>query len=325
VQVFETRKQLVDIVPGQVLIIGNFDGVHLGHQRLFEKARQTAKRVRTPHVAAMTFSPHPAAILYPDRNPGVLTPLDIKTNLLAQSGIDSLIVIKDSYEMLNLSPREFVEQFLMRHIRPSAIVEGPNFNFGYGRSGNVDTLADLGRQLGFEVVIVSPAAIDVHGAGSMMVSSSMVRRLLEEGNVSMAAGALGRPYRLIGRTVHGRGKGTEIGFPTANIEPEDQVIPAEGVYAARVLMADRRAELLAEGSALPAAISIGRAKTFVQDHALLIEAHLLTEGIGDLSGKQLAIDFVERVRNQQRFESIEALVEQIKKDCAQIRNILGQR
>jgi riboflavin kinase/FMN adenylyltransferase len=319
VQVFESKKQLENIVPGQVLTIGNFDGVHAGHQRLLECARQTAGKTRAGGVAVMTFSPHPAAILYPDRNPGVLTPLDAKTALLAAAGVDSLIVIRDSYEMLNLSPREFVEKFLMRHVKPSAIVEGANFNFGYGRSGNVETLAALGRDRGFEVVVVPPVEVKTTGGGAVMVSSSMIRRLLEEGDVGAAARCL------IGRTVRGRGKGREIGFPTANIEPEDQVVPAEGVYAGRAIVATRREDLLGAGQMIPAAVSIGRAKTFVQDHALLIEAHLLAGDVPDLSGRQLAVDFVERIRHQERFASVAALVEQIKKDCEKIKRVLGEK
>jgi riboflavin kinase / FMN adenylyltransferase len=323
VRVFDTRKQLEAIVPGQVLTIGNFDGVHAGHQRILSRARQTAGEKHASGVAVMTFSPHPAAILYPDRNPGVLTPLDVKTRLLEACGIDSLIVIRDSYEMLNLSPQDFVEKFLMRHVRPSAIVEGPNFNFGYGRSGNVETLAALGRERGFDVVVVEPAEVSMPSGGGVMLSSSMIRRLLGEGEVAVAAAALTRPHRLIGRTVHGRGKGREIGFPTANIEPEDQVVPAEGVYAAQVAIAPTREALMNQVQMLPAALSIGRAKTFVQDHALLIEAHVLVDDVGDLSDKWLAVDFIDRIRHQQRFASVADLVEQIKRDCERIRTILG--
>lgn len=319
-QIFETRKQLESIAPGQVLTIGNFDGVHAGHQRLLHEARRAADRLGASGVAVMTFSPHPAAILYPDRNPGVLTPLDVKTALLEEAGIDSLIIIRDSYEMLNLSPADFVDKFLMQHVKPSAIVEGTNFNFGYGRSGNVETLASLGRDRGFEVVVVGPVEMK-----DAMVSSSRIRTLLQEGDVAGAASAMTRPYRLIGRTVHGRGKGREIGFPTANIEPEDQVVPAEGVYAGRAVVGAHRDDLLRNGRMIPTAISIGRAKTFVQDHALLIEAHLLASDVGELAGKYLGLDFIERIRHQERFPSVAALVEQIRKDCKNIKRILGEK
>jgi riboflavin kinase / FMN adenylyltransferase len=308
------------MAPGQVLTIGNFDGVHAGHQELLRQARQTAKKLLAPGVAVLTFWPHPAAILHPDRSPRVLTPPDIKGVLLEALGVDTLIVIKDSYGMLNLSPADFVDKFLMQHIRPSAIVEGPNFNFGYGRSGDVETLRTLGHDRDFEVVIVPGARAE---AGDGMISSSMIRRLLEEGEVAAAAKALTRPYRLIGRTVRGRGKGTEIGFPTANIEPAEQVVPAEAVYAGCVEIAETREHLLRQSRKLPAALSIGRAKTFVQDHPLLIEAHLLTGDVPDLTGKWLAMDFVEKVRHQKRFDTPQDLMAQITKDCSRIREILA--
>ncbi len=321
----ESRRQLADIVPGQVLTIGNFDGVHAGHQRILSRAGQAAREGGAGGVAVLTFFPHPAAVLNPGRSPGVLTPPEVKCRLLAWQNVDTLIVIKDSYELLNLSPAAFVDEFLMQHIRPSAVVEGPNFNFGYGRSGNVETLKELGRQRGFGVVIVQPEEIQFPNGKKAMISSSMVRRLLEEGEVAQAALALTRPYRLMGKTVRGRGKGTEIGFPTANIEPHDQVVPAEGVYAGFVETGNDTEELLSGSRHIPAAFSIGRAKTFVHDHALLIEAHLLNDSVPELAGKWLAMDFVERVRHQQRFDSPADLVAQIKKDCAKVRQILERR
>jgi riboflavin kinase / FMN adenylyltransferase len=319
---FESSRQLAAMAPGQVLTIGNFDGVHAGHQELLLRARQTAQKIGAPGVAVLTFWPHPAAILHPDRSFKVLTTPDIKGVLLESLGVDTLIVIKDSYEMLNLSPADFVDKFLMHHIKPSAIVEGPNFNFGYGRSGDVETLKTLGRDRGFEVVVIPPLRTDAAGG---MISSSMIRRLLEEGEVADAAKALTRPYRLIGRTVRGRGKGTEIGFPTANIEPSEQVIPAEGVYAGTAEIAETREQLLHKSQRLPAALSIGRAKTFVQDHPLLIEAHLLSGDVPDLTGKWLAMDFIEKVRHQKRFDTPQDLMAQITKDCSRIREILAGR
>jgi riboflavin kinase/FMN adenylyltransferase len=310
------------MAPGRVLTIGNFDGVHAGHQEILRHARQTAQKIGAPGVVVLTFWPHPAAILHPHRSFKVLTPPDVKGVLLESLGVDTLIVIKDNYEMLNLSPADFVDKFLMQHIKPSAIVEGPNFNFGYGRSGDVETLKALGRDRGFEVVVVPPARTEI---GEGMISSSMIRRLLEEGEVVDAAKALTRPYRLIGQTVRGRGKGTEIGFPTANIEPSEQVVPAEAVYAGCVEIAETREQLLRQGRRLPAALSIGRAKTFVQDHPLLIEAHLLTGNVPDLTGKWLAMDFIERVRHQKRFDTPQDLVAQITKDCSRIRDILARQ
>jgi len=322
-KLIESKGQLAGVRSGQVLTIGNFDGVHAGHQKILSRARDIAGEKGTPGLAVLTFYPHPAAILNPGRSPGVLTPPELKWWLLEAQHVDTTIVIKDSYEMLNLSPAAFVDEFLMKHIKPAAIVEGPNFNFGYGRSGNVETLKELGRRRGFDVVVVQPEEMMFPNGKKAMVSSSMIRRLLEEGETAQAAIALTRPYRLIGRTVRGRGKGTEIGFPTANIEPHDQVIPAEGVYAGLVEFAEDSKQLLEANRRIPAAFSIGRAKTFVQDHALLIEAHLLIDNVPDLTGKWLAMDFAQRVRHQQRFDSPAELTAQIKKDCAAIRRILG--
>jgi len=323
VQVIESKEQLTSVVPGQVLSIGNFDGVHLGHQKILQLARETAERLGSPGVAVMTFYPHPASVLNPDRSPRLLTSLEQKCWLLSRQCVDTLIIIKDTYEMLNLSPRDFIDKFLMRHIRPAAVVEGPNFNFGYGRSGDVNTLAELGRDRGFETVVVPPVETKLSDGRITMVSSSMIRRLLEEGEVTDAAAALSRPYRLMGRTVRGRGKGTEIGFPTANIESAEQIIPAEGVYAGRVAVGAACDSVASALDMTPAAISIGRAKTFVQDHALLIEAHLLTANVPDLTGRWLAMDFIARVRHQQRFDSAHKLAEQINRDCEEVRRMLG--
>jgi riboflavin kinase / FMN adenylyltransferase len=321
----ESKEQLESVVPGQVLTIGNFDGVHAGHQKILQQARATAQKMGAPGVAVLTFFPHPAAILYPERSFGVLTPQEIKVQLLDRQQVDTLIIAKDSYEMLNLSPTDFVDKFLMQHIKPSAVVEGPNFNFGYGRSGDVKTLASLGSVRGFKVVIVPPAEMTFSDGMTAMISSSMTRRLLEEGKVGEAARVLTRPYRLIGETVRGRGKGTEIGFPTANIETAEQIIPAEGVYAGLVEIGDTKEELLRANRRIPAAFSIGRAKTFVQDYPLLIEAHLLIDDVPDLGGKWLAMDFVEWVRHQRRFGSPQELVAQVARDCGEVRRILGAK
>ena len=186
-----------------------------------------------------------------------------------------------------------------------------NFTFGYGRSGTILTLRDMGRERGFEVVIVEPKDAAFSKGEHGTVSSSLIRGFLEKGNVKDAAVALGRPYKLIGQTIPGRGKGSEIGFPTANLEPLDQMIPAEGVYAGFVEIGETVEDVCISKKRLPVAISIGRAKTFLSEHPLLLEAHILTASlarresvphvqqagrltgnIGDLYGKWLAMDFI---------------------------------
>ena len=306
------------------LTIGNFDGVHLGHQQIIAETKKAAKEADAKGIAVMTFDPHPVAILHPEKAPGILTPLELKKRILEANGVDALIVLHDSYELLNLSPADFVDQFLLKTVNPAVIVEGPNFNFGYGRSGDVNTLAELGKDRDFKVKVVSPRNMDLPNGQSVMCSSSLIRRLLEKGQVSDASQVLSRPYRLIGLTVPGRGIGKTLGFPTANINPENQIIPAEGVYAGRVSIGDDPDSAATANDSIPAVFSIGRAKTFVSDHPLLIEAHILTEQVDDLYDKYLALDFIKEIRHQQRFENHDQLSKQIAKDCQTARNILSK-
>jgi riboflavin kinase/FMN adenylyltransferase len=315
--------QLNDAVRGGVVSIGNFDGVHLGHQDILRQARLACG---SGLLSAMTFEPHPAAILYPDRALRVLSPLTMKIKLLEDAGVDQLIVITDSLRLLNLSPKDFIDDFLMKTLSPKVVIEGPNFNFGYGRSGTMDTLRAMGRQRGVEVVEVPYRQIHLDAdRRSMVCSSSLIRGLLEQGEVDHAATALGRPYRLIGKTVPGRGIGRQLGFPTANIHPEQQVIPNEGVYAGYVVVGDSLESVCLGGTRRPAALSLGRAKTFLSDYPLLIEAHILENNVENLYGKYLAMEFIGKIRGQQRFENKQALIDQIHLDCKKVLEILKQQ
>jgi riboflavin kinase/FMN adenylyltransferase len=308
---------------GTVLTIGNFDGVHRGHQAILKSARQTAEQLRVS-LTVMTFDPHPATVLHPDRAPGVLTPLPLKAHLLESFKVDTLIVIQDSLKLLNLSPKEFVDTFLMAHLAPKALVEGPNFTFGYGRSGTIETLRKLGEQRDFDVIEVPFTQIQLSGHSRLLnCSSSLVRDYLDKGQVFNAGEILSRPYRLLGKTIPGRGIGKTLGFPTANLGPSGQIIPSEGVYAGRVLVADTLEQVCRGPAERPAALSIGRAKTFVTDHPLLLEAHLLESEVEDLTGKYMAMDFIQWIRGQQRFESRQALIDQIGRDCQKAREILS--
>lgn len=311
-------EQLPD---GSALTIGNFDGLHLGHQEIITTARQMAND-RGGKLAIMTFDPHPLTVLRPEHTPGILMPLDLKEEILNEYGVDYFIIINDSYKLLNLSPRDFIESFIMKHVRPSVVVEGDNFQFGYGRSGNCQTLKELSREYGFEVRILKSLEIAIETAEKIICSSTEIRQFVEMGHVKSAMQVLSRPYRLMGKTVSGRGKGTELGFPTANIDSVDQVIPAEGVYAGFVSIAEDREHLVKADQKLKAAFSIGRAKTFLTDHPLLIEAHLLGECPEDLSDKFISMDFIEKIRNQRRFESEKELIAQISKDCVKVNQIL---
>ena len=314
-------SQLAKIKKGCVLTIGNFDGVHLGHQEIINAARKLADQ-RHSELVLMTFEPHPVAILYPEKAPGVLTPIVLKKHLLSQFGVDCLVILESSYRILNLSPESFIDEFLLKSGQPDVVVEGEDFNFGYGRSGDVKILKELGQKFSFKIVIVPGKEIKLADEQNARVSSTLIRHLLHKGKVADAAKALGRYYRLSGQTTLGKGKGRKLGFPTANIDPVNQIIPAEGVYAGFVEIADTEEQLCESKSKLPAAFSIGRAKTFISDHPLLVEAHILGQDPGDLYSKHLAMDFVDFIRHQQKFTSPQQLSAQIEKDCEKTKHIL---
>jgi riboflavin kinase/FMN adenylyltransferase len=320
-RVIQTVSELGQITKGGVLTIGNFDGVHLGHQEILAAARVAANQ-RKVELVAMTFEPHPVAILHPERAPGVLTPLEVKMDLLAQYGVDCLIVLKGSRELLDLTPEDFVGRFLVENIRPSAVVEGSDFNFGAARAGTTDTLRKLAESNGFEVVVVEPREIRLSTGQSVRVSSTMVRYMLESGHVADAAAALGRPYRLIEEIIPGRGIGKKLGFPTLNMKKPRQVIPAEGVYAGFVRVGKTVNDILAFEEAMPAAYSIGQARTYGDEFPLLIEAHLLNEHSRHAPGEFMAMDFIKRIRSQHKFKTPEDLSRQIAKDCEEAKRIL---
>jgi len=312
------------VPQGCVLTIGNFDGVHLGHQDLFGTARRLARQ-RGTEVVVMTFEPHPVAILHPEKAPGVLTPLPLKLHLIDQFADNCIIVLEDSKDLLKLSPEDFVDEFLMAAVRPSMIVEGPDFHFGARRAGDVVTLTDLGRQKGFEVCIVPPREMEFSTGQSLRVSSTIIRYMLEGGHVAEAAAALTRPYRLMGPVVSGWGRGRKLGFPTLNMSKPRQVIPAEGVYAGFVEIGLSDQELLQAQEHIPAVFSIGEARTFGDEHPLLIEAHLLTGDVGDMAGRWMAMDFVQRLRSQHKFSSPEELAGQIGMDCQEAKAVLEKK
>ncbi|MCX5634864.1 MAG: bifunctional riboflavin kinase/FAD synthetase [Planctomycetota bacterium] len=304
-----------------VLTIGNFDGVHIGHQKILKTAGQIARQKKTA-FAVVTFEPHPLAVLNPAKAPGILTPLKLKEYLLSQMGVDYLILLPSTIELLALSPNDFVDRFVVQNIKPSVLVEGDDFNFGQGRGGNINTLKDLGKEKGFDVIVVASAVAKVGDGTTVEVSSTMIRMMLAQGRVADAAIELGRPYRLIGKIISGRGVGKCLGFPTLNMERPNQVVPGAGVYAGFVGTADTEDVLFRANQRIPAAYSVGKAETFGDDYPMLIEAHLLIENVGDLAGKWLAMDFIERIRDQKRFVSKETLIEQIGIDCKQAMQVL---
>ena len=321
-RIIETISGLEKIEKGCVLTIGNFDGVHLGHREILIAARQTAAK-RRAELVVMTFEPHPLAVLHPQKKPGILMSLALKKHLLAEFGVDCLFVVESTPELLSLSAQDFVEQFIVKNVQPGVVIEGESFNFGCGRGGGVRTLQELGAEKGFEVSVIEAKEVKLSTGQTVKVSSTVIRDMLESGRAADAAVALSRPYRLIGQVVSGCGKGEQLGFPTANIEPVRQLVPAEGVYAGFVQIANSEEKICAAKEKIPAAFSIGRSETLGRDNPLAIEAHILTRDVGDLSRKWLAMDFVKRIRDQQKFETESQLAEQIAKDCKKAKEILA--
>ena len=320
-KIIETISELETIEKNCVLTIGNFDGVHLGHREILSTAGQIAEQKKN-ELMVMTFEPHPAAVLHPELSCGALTPMELKKHLLGEFGIDYLLVLKSDVELLALSPADFLEQYLVKNIQPGAVVEGRDFNFGSGRAGSINTLQRLGAEKGFEVCVVEAKEVKLSAGQGVRVSSTMIRDLLTAGRVADAAIALGRSYRLIGRVVPGHGKGKQLGFPTANLAPGRQVIPAEGVYAGFVEIGDNEEQVCKTTNRLPAALSIGRSETFGSDIPLAIEAHLLIQNVGQLAGKWITMDFIRQIRSQQKFETETELSAQIAKDRKKAKNIL---
>ena len=301
----------VDAIPsalrGGAVSIGNFDGVHRGHARIVERLRRVGRELAGPAVV-FSFDPHPVRLLRPEDAPPPLTWSERKAQLLSELGIDALIACRTDEQLLSLSPEEFFERIVRGRLQARAVVEGPNFCFGRQRSGNVEVLRDLCGRAGLRLEIVEPLQ-----AGGEYVSSSRVRQLLREGRVDQANACLTRPYRIRGMVTHGDGRGAAIGFPTANLEAIDTLLPAAGVYAGRGMHA--------EGT-WAAAIHVGPLPTFGQ-HGSRVEVHLLGFR-GSLYGTVLEVDFVTRLRDIQPFPSAQALQAQLARDAEAARRAVQQ-
>jgi len=305
-------ENVPDSLRGCVLTVGNFDGVHLGHQRILHAARSLGESSGAP-VAAMALEPPPDLVLRPADTPQRLTPLPQKRELLARHGAGWVVVARADGELLGMSPEEFIDRVVVGRFAPSHVVEGPDFFFGRGRAGNVDVLRAAGRSRQFAVHVVQTVTLDMP-EGPQRVSSTLIRRLVAEGRAADAARCLGRPFALYGSVIAGAGHGRVIEFPTANIDAGEQVVPADGVYAGRAEIA---------GSELPAAISVGTKPTFGPTPRT-IEAFLIGGG-GDYYNQPMALSFLERLRDQRRFDGIKELRAQIAKDVQRVREICGRR
>jgi riboflavin kinase/FMN adenylyltransferase len=298
-------------VPGGwgrcVTTIGVFDGVHRGHRVIIGRAVEKARELGLPAVV-VTFDPHPSEVVRPGTHPAVLTSPRRKADLVGEIGADVLCVLPFTKEFSQLTPAEFVHTALVESLHTSAVVVGENFRFGVRASGDVAALTDLGATFGFVTEGV-PLVSD----GGTRYSSTAIRALVAAGDVEAAGRALGRPHRVEGVVVRGDQRGREIGFPTANLQTGRwTAVPADGVYAGRLVRS--------KGQVLGAAISIGTNPTFAGTERR-VEAYAL-DFDGDLYGERVALDFVSRLRGTERYDTVEALVEQIGKDVEDTRSVL---
>jgi riboflavin kinase / FMN adenylyltransferase len=305
-----------------VVTIGNFDGVHRGHQEVLAQAKARASELGGLPVVALTFDPHPMVVLRPDRAPAMLSEPVERAELLGKHGADAVLILPFDKDVASWSPEEFIERVLVGTLHAKAIVVGENFRFGHKAAGHVDTLVAAGATYGFQVEGLSLAGLSLTGGGQPW-SSTYIRGRIAEGDVEAAAEALGRPLRVTGVVVEGDKRGRELGFPTANIPADPQAaIPLDGVYAGWLTVLDPAEGAPAYPDRLPAAISVGSNPTF-DGVDRRVETYVLDRDDLELYGARIAVDFVARLRGSQiRFDSIDELLVQMKADVDGARRIL---
>ncbi|MEK6528621.1 MAG: bifunctional riboflavin kinase/FAD synthetase [Nitrospirota bacterium] len=290
-----------------VVAIGNFDGVHLGHQAIFRMISERAKKKNGTSVI-LTFEPHPLRIIAPERAPQLLTPFKDKINLIESFGVDVIICINFTKDFASIKAEDFVKNILVANIEPKEIFIGSNYRFGKGRKGSPELLKELGSQYGFEVTVVNE--IKINGAA---LSSSKIRTLIAKGKIEDASLFLGRHYSVVGIVVEGAKRGKKLlNIPTANIAVFNELLPKDGVYAVSVEL-DRKT--------YGGAANIGFKPTF-EDKKFSFEVHIL-DFDKDILGKNIRVNFIKRIRDEMKFPDIETLSAQMRKDIENIRKILG--
>jgi len=302
-----------------VLTIGNFDGVHLGHRSIMETVIERARLLEGESVV-LTFDPHPRKVLQPGRAPSLLTTREQKLELLEAIGIDVAIVQPFDLEFAKTSPESFVRDIVWDQIRPREVFVGYDFHFGRDREGSMAALSEIGAHLGFSVTIIPEIRINERD-----VNSTRVRSLLAAGEVEEAAVLLGRPFGVRSQVLEGDRRGRTLGFPTANLAPQNEILPAVGVYAGemRILVpADASASVHEESRA--AVVNVGRRPTFFDDGRLLAEAHLI-DFEGELYGAAVELSFLHHLRSERKFPGPEELKVQIAADIETARVKLGDR
>jgi riboflavin kinase/FMN adenylyltransferase len=307
VPIIRDLSLLPDSARRGAVAIGNFDGVHRGHLEIVKRLLERARDAGGPAIV-FTFDPHPVRLLRPEQCPPPLTWTERKAELLAAHGVYMVIAYPTDEDLLHLSAHEFFDKIVMNELQAKALVEGPNFYFGHNREGDVDLLARLAESAGLTLDVVSPVEID-----GDLVSSSRIRMLIAAGEVAKAAQMLSAPYRIRGMVTHGAGRGGKLGFPTANLEGIDTLLPKLGVYAGRALV---------QSILYPAAINLGPNPTFGES-AVKVEIHLL-DYHDSLYGQPLEVEFLDRLRDVTSFATPQALVAQLETDIKSTREIAAR-
>jgi len=299
-----------------VVTVGNFDGVHLGHQHVVRRAREVATELGVAHVVAVTFDPHPIAVLRPEHAPPTLTTVETRVGLLGAAGVDDVLVVPFTREIAGWSPERFVQEILVDTLHARAVVVGANFRFGNRAAGDVATLRERGERCDFETVGI---ALD---GGPQVWSSTYVRNCLAAGDVEGATEALGRPFTVRGEVVKGDQRGRELGYPTANVPTSGiHAAPADGVYAGWLRRLD--VEEGPDAEPMPAAVSVGTNPTFTGERERRVESYVLDREDLELYGTAVEVSFVARLRGMVRFASVDDLVATMADDVARARLVLG--
>ncbi len=306
-EVIRELNSLPEELRHGALTIGNFDGVHQGHAEIIRRMVVRAHELGGPAVV-FTFDPHPARLLRPSEPPLPVCWTERKVELLGSLGVDAVIVYPTDEAFLKLSAEDFFNQIVKGKLASRAMVEGGNFFFGHKRQGNVELLGEFCSVAGMTLEVVEPVHID-----GLVASSSLIRRLLSAGEIEAANKMLVAPYRLRGIVARGAGRGKDLGFPTANLEQVDTLLPVEGIYAGR-------AEI--DGRAWPAAVSLGPNPTF-NESGLKLEVYLIGYS-GSLYDRRIELDFLARLRDVIRFDSVDDLLAQMGLDVAKTEEIAGQ-
>ncbi|HLO26313.1 MAG TPA: bifunctional riboflavin kinase/FAD synthetase [Geobacteraceae bacterium] len=303
--VYRKLDEIESKLPNAVVTIGNFDGVHLGHREIFRRVRKTAEDLGGASVV-ISFIPHPLKLLPSRKKLQLITTYAEKESLIAGSGIDYLVIIPFTVEFASITASEFVRKVLVGQVGMKKLIIGYDYAFGRNREGNVGLLRQLGADLGFDVEVLAPI-----GDGETVYSSTRIREMIHHGEVGGVVSLLGRHFSLDGKVVHGHHRGKGLGFPTANLETGNELIPKSGVYAVKADV---------EGTVYDGACNIGSNPTFGDEYTS-IEVFLF-DFQGDLYGHDLRLFFVERIRGERRFPSVEALQEAIRSDVAKCREML---